>query len=703
MPSLRNSLKRFMPKRGPLATPVGRRVILGILVLVLAAIPIVVQTPPIGLTEGAPAPRTYRANRTVQYVDEDATQAARDVAADSVNPVYVFDPNASSEGRQDVALFFDAALATQIERGVATTETVRSLQDQFGDFDAALIESVAALPQEQIRDARRSAEQLITTVLERRFTADEMPDAVSQMRGSAQNLPYDGVVRDLVADVVEGSMRPTLVLDDAATEAARSAAADNVDPIAIVKQSGENIVQKGEIVTNEHLEIIRRLGLLEQVGSALSMAALVALCALAVAAAAAYLWRYDSEVWEDTRILLIVASLFLGMLWVTRLSLWFWPEVSPYLLPTPLAAMFATLLISAREGLLVAVLTTIGGMLLGLSGGANIVAMLTWSIIAVVATSFMTERRQLFYVGVFLLASGAVTGFVATLASGATSEALTAAGWGALGGMLAAVLGWGLLPFLEHLFDVTTDVRLLELGNPANPLLRRLMVEAPGTYSHSVMTGNLAEAAAEAIGANRLLARVGAYYHDVGKMRRAGFFVENQGGGENPHDNTSPTLSALIITAHVREGVELAEKHRLPREIIDIIQQHHGTSLVSYFFNKASEGDGPVYEADFRYDGQKPQSREAALVMLADSSEAAVRAIKKPSQARIEAGVRRIVDAKVADGQLDDADLTLADIERIIKTYAKMLASVYHPRIEYPDAVPRRSEHARPHHESPRS
>jgi rRNA maturation RNase YbeY len=225
---------------------------------------------------------------------------------------------------------------------------------------------------------------------------------------------------------------------------------------------------------------------------------------------------------------------------------------------------------------------------------------------------------------------------------------------GIAGGLASAVLGYGLLPFFEHIFGVTTDIRLLELGNPGHPLLRRLMVEAPGTYSHSVMTANLAESAAEDIGANPLLARVGAYYHDVGKIRRPGFFVENQSEGINPHDNTAPSLSALIITAHVKEGLELAREHKLPEELTQIIEQHHGNSLVSYFYNKAKEADDGANEADFRYPGSRPQSREAALVMLADSCEAAVRALKKPLHPKVEATVRKIVDGKVGDGQLND-------------------------------------------------
>ncbi|MBE0417030.1 MAG: HDIG domain-containing protein, partial [Coriobacteriia bacterium] len=355
----------------------------------------------------------------------------------------------------------------------------------------------------------------------------------------------------------------------------------------------------------------------------------------------------------------------------------------------------------ARIGLLTAVVTAVGGVLLGFTGGSSMVAMLVWSTFSVVAMSFMTERSRLFYVGMFLVGAGASLAWLATLAAGSPSgEALSAAANGALGGLFSAVLGYGLLPFFEYVFRVTTDIRLIELASPGHPLMRRLMVEAPGTYSHSVITGNLAEAAAEAIGANPLLARVGAYYHDIGKIRRPGFFVENQAGSDNPHDETTPSLSAIIITAHVREGLELAREHRLPPEIIDIIEQHHGDSLVSYFYKKATETEGPVAEADYRYAFSRPQSREAALVMLADSAEAAVRAVKKPSLPRVEAAVRRVVDGKVADGQLHDSHLTLADVDRIVQVYSTMLVSIYHPRIEYPEAMPRRSAYAHQHHQS---
>ncbi|MER3461456.1 MAG: phosphohydrolase, partial [candidate division GAL15 bacterium] len=241
------------------------------------------------------------------------------------------------------------------------------------------------------------------------------------------------------------------------------------------------------------------------------------------------------------------------------------------------------------------------------------------------------------------------------------------------------------LPYLEDLFDVVTPIKLLELSNPGHPLLRRLQLEAPGTYHHTLMVANLAEAAAVAVGADPLLARVGAYYHDVGKLRRPGFFVENQVGGNNPHDRISPSLSALTLAAHVRDGLELARQYRLPRVVVDFIAQHHGTSLMAYFYHRALEQQGPVDPEAFRYEGPKPRSREAAIVMLADGVEAAARSVQNPTPDRIRELVRRIVRERLEDGQLDRCDLTFRDLESITQAFARLLVSMFHPRLEYPE------------------
>ncbi|RPI79148.1 MAG: HDIG domain-containing protein [Desulfobacteraceae bacterium] len=271
---------------------------------------------------------------------------------------------------------------------------------------------------------------------------------------------------------------------------------------------------------------------------------------------------------------------------------------------------------------------------------------------------------------------------------------LIATGLSFLGGFFAGVIATGLLPLIEMTFGFTTDIKLLELGNLDQPLLRELMVQAPGTYHHSVIVSNMVEATAEAIKANPLLAKVSAYYHDIGKIKKPLYFIENQMGGENRHERLAPSMSGLILIAHVKDGVELAKEHHLGREIADIIQQHHGTNLISFFYHKARElaetksdrGNG-LKEEDFRYPGPKPQTKEAGLVMLADMVEAAVRALPEANPARIQGLVQKIISHAFIDGQLDECELTLKDLHEIAKGFNQTLGGIFHQRIEYPAAV----------------
>jgi putative nucleotidyltransferase with HDIG domain len=286
----------------------------------------------------------------------------------------------------------------------------------------------------------------------------------------------------------------------------------------------------------------------------------------------------------------------------------------------------------------------------------------------------------------FVIAAGIVTLAVALaestggIAPGGRGPALV----GVVAGLATVVLAFLLLPLLARFARTGDDLRLLELCDPGSPLLREMMERAGGTYSHSIMTGALAEAAARAIGANALLARVGAYYHDVGKLERPHFFAENQSGLRNPHDGADPAQSAFIITAHVRDGVARAERAGLPAAVIDIIAQHHGTSLVTYFYHRASADGSVVDEAPYRYEGDLPRSREAALVMLADAAEATVRGLTGAGPVQIETAVTRVVAAKSQDGQLAASGMSEQDVEAAVTAYAKMLAGLRHTRVEYP-------------------
>jgi hypothetical protein len=268
------------------------------------------------------------------------------------------------------------------------------------------------------------------------------------------------------------------------------------------------------------------------------------------------------------------------------------------------------------------------------------------------------------------------------------SELLTPVIMGALSGILAAALASIILPALESWFKIATDIRLLELSNLNAPLLRRLAVEAPGTYHHSLMVGTLAEAAAEAIGANLLLVRVAAYYHDLGKMLKPEYFRENQGGGENKHDSLPPTVSGTILAGHVKDGLELAKPAGLMEPIRDMIPQHHGTRLMTFFFQKAKEtalaSGQEVKEEDFRYPGPKPQGKEAAILMMADSVEAASRTLSNPSPAQIQGLIDRLIDDVLADNQLDECDITLREIRLVKESFLRVLSGFHHRRIDYP-------------------
>jgi cyclic-di-AMP phosphodiesterase PgpH len=266
-----------------------------------------------------------------------------------------------------------------------------------------------------------------------------------------------------------------------------------------------------------------------------------------------------------------------------------------------------------------------------------------------------------------------------------------------IAGIGSSLVAAGLLPIVEHVFDYTTNFKLLELANLEHPLLQQLMTQAPGTYHHSILVGNLSRAAAESIGAHPILTRVAAYYHDAGKLKMAHYFIENMRGFDDVHKNLSPNMSSLVILSHVKEGVELAERYRLGRKIGEMIQQHHGTSLVSYFYKRAKDMEDPelstTEEKDFRYPGPKPQTKEAGILMLADAVEAASRTLEDPTPKRIETHVQNIIEGIFIDGQLDECELTLKDLHAIQREFVMMLIGTFHQRIEYPERTDDDSAH----------
>ena len=358
------------------------------------------------------------------------------------------------------------------------------------------------------------------------------------------------------------------------------------------------------------------------------------------------------------------------------------------MIPLALAPLLMTMLINYKISLFVNSMNVIiVAALTGFNSQVIIIAIVN-ALVGATILRKMQQRNDILYSTLYIaVLSGVITFATGVILSSNLKDIFLNSAFSIIGTVFAGVLATGLLPFLESTFNIVTTLKLLELSNPNTPLLKKLLMEAPGTYHHSMLVANLAELAAEEVKANPVIARIGAYYHDVGKTTRPYFFKENQISKENPHDKITANLSTLIIISHVKEGLELAKEYNIPEVIQDIIAQHHGTTLVKYFYytvKNNSENPDEVREEDFRYPGPIPSTKEAGIIMLADSVEAAVRSINEPTKGKIEEMVNNIIKDKLHSGQLNDCDLTLKDLETIRKCFLKTLNGIYHQRIEYP-------------------
>jgi len=493
-------------------------------------------------------------------------------------------------------------------------------------------------------------------------------------------------------------LAPTLTLDAEATRAAQTQAESLVAPVYKSFEAGRDVLATADApLTREQVELLRleyesalrqrTFGeRLQRSGAALGMyAGLFTLAGF-------YACRRERRIVEDlTR---LVSLLVLAVLTVVLARIISNYAATADVIPLLLAGMILAIVYHQELALLgVACLALATTVAVGHSFAESIVYVATCAG-AILVLRQVRSRSKLLYVGFAAAAVGLATAvgagilFEETSRSRLLSDGLAIALWSVLAGSLLTVL----LPTVERLFGVQTDLSLIELGDPAHPLLQELVRRAPGTYNHSITVASLGEAAAEAIGARGLLVRVGAYYHDIGKMLKPGYFVENQSRGENRHDALAPAMSTLVIIAHVKDGADLARQNRLPEAIIDFIQQHHGTTLVEYFYRQASERnrrDDPdaaaVDESSFRYPGPKPQTREVGVLMLADAVESASRVLKEPTPSRIENLVEEIVRKRLLDGQFDESGLTLEEVRKIGESLIKSLTSVYHGRVKYPD------------------
>ncbi len=678
---------------------------------------------------GDTASREIVSQRSVRFEDTSATAGLREDARDRVANQYENIPGATVAATDTVTHVFDlidtaAADISRIRRSASeliSSDTAKATPSVLGrerslqllrelrDVTGVAAPLPKGLTAEAIADilsrsaAVRQKASMAAVAATRRSMGRSITDDSSDLAlareevrlemGGSDPLRDMPAIRGAVIGIAAISLRPNSHYDARQTDRLRQQAQAAVSPQMTRFAAGQTILRPGERVTQRHLDAFAALGLQNARIDALTVFVIVSLVVLLVTLVGTYLRRFHRTVYDDTSQLFLLAILtvisVVGLkIGSTLLGLPFSGVHFGYLgmMCVASAGMVIALLVSPSIAtLIVGLLSVASGLVLNNELRFTVIT-LGSSLVGIVAVARLRNRGDLVRAAFLLCGSNAVLNvLVGQLEGDLPQELLYGAVWGVVSGLFALVLFWLGVAVFEKPFGITTHLRLLELTDPATPVLQEFRLRVPGTYAHSLMVANLATAAAEAIGGDALLVRVAAYYHDLGKMNRPEFFIENQGNADNVHDRLSPSLSALILINHVKEGLEMAEGMGLPPRVREVIQQHHGTTLMKYFYHRAAgSAQNATLEAQFRYPGPKPQTKEAAILMLADSVEAASRTLEKPTPARVTEFVARMVEDKRADGQLDECDLTMRDLRMIQEIFVRTLCGTLHARIEYP-------------------
>lgn len=646
------------------------------------------------LEAGQVATRDIRSPRDHTFTSGILTEQVRDDAAADVPPI-TSRIKVPADNRDDQLSLLESVSRRvglnleRLEGGMITeNELLERLaaEEEIAFTDRARIAALTRAEWDQVVAAAASA---LDTTLQEQILEEDLVAIRDEVRDLiTADLPDEqrGVAGNLAATLVQ----PTHVIDDELTDAERAQARAAVLPVEVQIRQSELIVSEGQVITEQQIEELDALGLTRPVVDVGTVIGNLFIAALVASLLVAFLWRAEPAIWHRNRSVLLF---FLGLVAtavVMRVgadrALW------AFVVPTSATVLLMGILLQGGAGVAMAAgLAVLAGVMnrdaldlavYVLAGGAA-------ALLAVTRAERLNAFVRVF--AVLAATNVAVAVAFSLLGQGDLAAVAQLGGAGIVNAALSVILAIGSFHVLGNLFGIMTVFQLLELANPSNRLLRRLLLETPGTYHHAVMVGNLAERASETIGADPLLARVAAYYHDIGKMKNPLAFIENQAGAHNIHDDLSAETSARIIAGHIRDGIDLGYEHGLPVQVIGFIPQHHGTSVMSYFHQKALREVGGneelVNERTFRYPGPKPQSREAAILMLADGVEASVRSLDEKDEESIRAMVDRIVDGRLEDGQLDDAELTLKNIAQIKDAFVGQLLGMYHSRIKYPENV----------------
>jgi putative nucleotidyltransferase with HDIG domain len=685
--------RRSMPdKKGVTWWIVLRAILAGLVFVLVVSSILIFEFLPVDriiLDEGDVSDSDIRAPHEITYVSQILTDEAEERAAAAVRDIY--DPPDARVARQQlikVRQILDYIDSVR-QDSYATLEQKRQWIEAIPDLSlpVAVIDQMLSLSEGNWQAVRADIVSVVDQAMSEEIRESQL-DQARQRVSTLVDLDLSEVQFGIVSELARDLIKPNSFYNAEKTDEAKQSAREGVIPVSQTIAEGEIILREGDIVTSLDVEALSALGLRQAEVEWQEVASTVVFVLLVTIVLGLYLARFQPEYWVRwPRMLLLLLLLVLFIL--TAKLMVSDQDTRSYLLPTAALSMLLTVLLGPQLAIAVTVLFSI---IVGFMASGSLeltVYALLGGLIASLSLSRVEKLNAFFWAGVYV----ALTNLVVVLAFRLPKQdydavqLLTLAGLSLVNGGLSASLTVAGFYLLGTLFDITTSLQLMELARPTHPLLRELLLKAPGTYHHSILVSNMAEEAAGRIGADALLARVGAYYHDVGKITRPYFFVDNQMGGVNVHDRLDPKTSAQIIISHINDGLDLARRYRLPRKVRDFISQHQGTALATYFYRQAleSEGSDKVNEEDYRYPGPKPQTKETAIVMLADSCEAAVRAERPDSLDGIEDLVRKVIGGKMLDGQLDECDLTLRDLDEIRGAFVSILQGVFHPRVKYPE------------------
>lgn len=637
------------------------------------------------LNEGDIATVDIKAPRDI--IDEEATNLKEQEVAAKVEKKFTLKNEIKIEASNNVKGFFDKLInlkSNNIDEKskIAELKKIDTINLSDSEYKELLDLSV-----DKDTELQWIALTAIDKAYENQIEEDSkaIADAKSIVDEYLSRQGLESNIEVILREICESQVKANYFFDQSKTDEAIKEALKGVSKVMIKKN--QIIVKEGEPITQKQINILTELGLIgEDISKDYIYTYIILFFYVLFVLILQYIYmkNENNKILNNTKLVFLILLLNLLSLIIARV----FTLVSVFLIPIACTPILMTVFLGSKISIIINSFNLLFiGIIIGFDPQIILVAIVA-NIISSLTLKKVNQRNDILYSTAYLAVSSAIIVLSSgILLSNNIKRILIDVALATGGAFISGILAMGLLPFLESSFNLVTNMKLLELSNPNNLLLKRLLMEAPGTYHHSIMVANLAEVAAEEVRANPMLVRVGAYYHDIGKIKRPFFFGENQLGGVNPHDKISPALSTTIIISHVKDGVELAKEYDVPTIVTDMIAQHHGTTLVKYFYytlKNNSENPDLIKEDDFRYPGPKPQTKEAAIIMMADSVEAAVRSIQEPTLDKIEAMVNNIIKDKLNSNQLNECDLTFKDLEVIKACFLKVLKGIYHHRIEYP-------------------